>query len=411
MGKKIIFFSTPAYGHVSSVLPVIQRLVQRGHTVTWYCTAKFKSMVEKSGANYIEYPGEFDSKYDLADITSDFYHLLDYLLQLNRRYYKEYVGRICREEVDLLLYDSMCSFAKNIAAKKGIRSICLCTTMAYNQWTFYFSNMAISTVPLVAKHGLAILKKLQEEKKFRREERLPKVDLMDLFINSGDETIVFIPRALQPFVRTFPKSYTFVGTTIRERARMGEEEEKGSFETQNLIQSIGEKSGSPDEKQGRSREKDIDIYISLGTIFTENEKLLTTIMQDPFFADKKVIINVGRLQMRSTRPNIKLVSHTNQIELLKHCKMFIDHGGLNSVWESIYRNVPQVCIPQQEEQRMTALVAKRRGLVTYTRQFDIEKIKSCYEGGYDKKRIGQFAKIIDRADGTGRAVKIIERNL
>ena len=393
MGKRIIFFATPAYGHVSSVLPVIRRLVQRGHKVTWYCTSKFRTMVEESGASYVEYPGEFDARYDLAEITSDFYHLMDYLLKLNRRYYEEYVEAIDWTEVDLILYDSMCSFAKNIARKKRLRSICLCTTMAYNRWTFCFSNMIWSTIPLVAKHGVDILKKLREEKKYRHLAGLPKLDLMDLFINAGDETIVFIPRALQPFVKTFPKSYSFVGTTIKERAKAGEAEEKRR------------------QVEADDKERNVDIYISLGTIFTENETLLKTIMKDPFFADKNVIINVGKLQMKSSSPNIRLVSHTNQIELLKHCKMFINHGGLNSVWESIYRHVPQVCIPQQEEQRMTALVAKRRGLVTYTREFDIDKIKACYEGGYDMRRIRQFAEIIKRADGTRRAVRIIERNL
>ena len=391
MGKRIIFFSTPAYGHVSSVLPVIRRLIQRGHRVTWYCTPKFRTMVEESGATYMEYPGEFDSKYDLAEITSDFYHLMDYLLKLNRRYYKEYVDAIDWAQVDLILYDSMCSFAKNIAFKKRLKSICLCTTMAYNRWTFCFSNMALSTIPLVVKHGVDILRKIREEKKYRNQAGLPKLDLMDLFINAGDETIVFIPRALQPFVKTFPKSYSFVGTTIKERAKAGEKKEKNN----------------PTEWN----EKETDIYISLGTIFTENETLLKTIMKDPFFADKNVIINVGKLKMKSTAPNIQLVSHTNQIELLKHCKMCINHGGLNSVWECIYRHVPQVCIPQQEEQRMTALVAKRRGLVIYTRNFDIDKIRACYEGGYDMGRIRRFAGIIDRADGTGRAVKIIERNI
>ena len=46
MSKKIIFFSTPAYGHIISVYPVLEELVKRGNKVDWYCSAKYKSLVE-----------------------------------------------------------------------------------------------------------------------------------------------------------------------------------------------------------------------------------------------------------------------------------------------------------------------------------------------------------------------------
>lgn len=388
MGKNILFFSTPAYGHVSCVLPVIKGLVDRGHHVTWFCTAKYKSMVLESGAGFIEYKGGFDDKFDLATITSDFYNLLDYSLKLNRKYYKLYLNRINWDKYDLLLYDSMCTFAKNIAVKKKLKSICLCTTMAYNKWTFVMTNMGVTSIPLFVKHGKDIVRKVAEEMFFRRSVGLPKVNVMDLFVNSGDKTLVFTPTALQPYYKTFPKSFIFVGTTIKAREALAAKKEKMHH--------------NPDDTTP------VDIYISLGTIFTENEALLKKIMNDPFFSDKKVIINVGNLKMESPKPNIKLVSHTNQIELLKHCKMFINHGGLNSVYESAYRLVPQVCIPQQEEQRMTALVAKHRNIATYSGHFDIKKIKRCFEGDYDMKQIRKYARIIEWEDGTKKAIKIIE---
>ena len=53
--KKILFFSTPAYGHLTAVHPVITHQVKDGHEVVWYCSSKYKDIVSMSGARYEEY--------------------------------------------------------------------------------------------------------------------------------------------------------------------------------------------------------------------------------------------------------------------------------------------------------------------------------------------------------------------
>ena len=140
-------------------------------------------------------------------------------MNLNRECYLEYLKIIKKNKPDLIIYDSMCSFAKNISKKLKIKSVCFCTTMAYNSFTFTFSNMFLSTIKLMCKNIKPIIKLYKEEKKFRKDNDVIKFDAMDLFVNKGDITLVFTPKELQPFYRTFPKEFIFVGTTIKERIK------------------------------------------------------------------------------------------------------------------------------------------------------------------------------------------------
>ena len=155
------------------------------------------------------------------------------------------------QKPDLILYDSMCSFAKNISKKLKIKSICLSGLMGYNFWTFMFSHMFVSTMKLILKNFSSILKLYKEEKKFRLSNGLGKFSPMDLFVNKGDLTLVFSPKECQPFYKTFDKSFVFVGTTIKDRLKRSS------------------------KKYGK-----YDIYVSLGSIFTENSELLNNVINN-----------------------------------------------------------------------------------------------------------------------------------
>lgn len=377
MKNKIIFFSTPAYGHLVSEFPIIKRLVEDGYEIDWYCTNKYKNYILESGANFVEYLVNFEEINNLSYVTSNFYILLNNLLKINGKCYLEYINKV---KADLIIYDSMCSFAKNIAKKLNIKSVCLCTTMAYNMWTFIFSNMLFSSIGLTFKHGIKMLKLIKQEKKFRKENKIIKFNIIDTFVNSGDITIVFTPKEFQPFVKTFPKSFKFVGTTIKDRINLD-----------------------------NTHYESYDIYISLGTIFTENQELLNKIIKSDLVKNKKTIINVGKLNMTSEKENIELVSHTNQLELLKNCKLFINHGGINSIYESVSNGVFQVCIPQQEEQKMNAKIISKKKIGICLKNYNFRKIKNIDKMIEKRKEeLTYYSSIINSYDATKSSVKEIK---
>ncbi|MDO4774350.1 MAG: hypothetical protein Q4A10_00965 [Aerococcaceae bacterium] len=383
MGSSIIFFSTPAYGHLISVYPVIKELVAQGHSVKWYCSAKYRSFVESSGAQFIEYIIDFDSEYNLSHLISNFYVLFDNLLELNRICYTTYIEDTNLQDADLILYDSMCSYAKNIALKLNKPHICFCTTLAYNAYTFVFSNMFWSTIQLYLKHHRQIFRKIREENKYRKQHGIARLKLMDFFVNAGQKTIVFSPKEFQPFVKTFNSTFEFVGTTIKERINLRHEDYSH-----------------------------YDVYVSLGTILTENESLLTDILSNEALQQKKVIVTVGQLELESKFPGVECVPFTVQLKLLPQCDLFINHGGLSSVYESLYQSVVQVCIPSQEEHRMTATIVDKLGLglhMPLNKPFDFKRLEQLKEQLTDN--VAQFSTIMKSYDGTALAVDIINQFL
>ena len=384
-GKRVVFFSTPAYGHLQAVYPVLARLVRAGVRVDWYCTEAYRELVTKTGAHFHPYCVDF-SRYPLDRLTADFFSLYRGLLVLNRRCYLRYRREIRENPPDLLLYDSMCSFGKNLAKQFGLPSVCLCTTLAYNLPTLIFSNLFWPSLKLTVKHAPELLRLTLKEQCFRRREGLPGFSPLDLFVNRGDKTLVFSPPEFQPFAQSFPPSFDFVGTTIRDR-----------IEADSSIENC-------------------DIYLSLGSIFAARTGELERILETPLFRGKKVIVSAGHaaadLQKRLGRERLSFVRRTNQLALLKKTGLFVNHGGLNSVYESLYFGVFQICIPQQEEQRLTArLVEKKKLGLCCPRPRGWSESELRRAELKCRPRIERYRRILRSYDGTARALRCIQELL
>ena len=375
--KKIFFFGTPAYGHMISVAPVIKKLIDDGYDITWLTAKKYENIVNKTGARFEEYKINFDNM-KLDVVTADLFELNKNLIKINQEAYEMYIDFFDYNDCTIL-YDSMCSFAKNKKRKKHIKSICLVTTIAFNIPVFVFSNLFFSSIKLYLKNLRAFFELTRDEKKFRKKHELQKLNMIDLFLNKGDETIVFTPKEFQPFYKTFDKSFHFVGTTIKERPM---------FVNVDFCE-------------------ETDFYISLGSIFTSNKKELYRLTKLRGFSDNKAVITIGKANLENSNPNIKLIGFTNQIEMLKRCKYFINHGGLNSVYESIYYGVPQICYPQQQEQKLYSKIVQREKIGIYMKKIDDKYVKKIKSDKY-KSKIALMNKRIKSYDGTEDASKIIE---
>ena len=373
--KKIIFFGTPAYGHMISAAPAIKRLVESGINVVWLTSKKYRFIVEKAGAVFEEYKINLDNL-NLENVTSDFFELFKNLVEINQQLYFLYKDYDFGES--FILYDSMVSFAKNIAGKRNIKSICFVTTMAYNFFVFITTNLFRSSILLYIKNVRKICALIKKEKLFRKKEKLPAFNMLDLFVNSGDRTIVFTPKEIQPMVNTFNKSFYFVGTTIKDRLQ---------FSKTDFFMPC-------------------DYYISLGSIFTENQKALETIINFSELKNKTLVITAGKIKMENGSPNINLVEFTNQQKMLGNCKYFINHGGLNSICESIYYGVPQLCFPMQQEQKMSALIVQKKRVGIYMKKLDNKYLIKIKNKAYTKN-LERMSAIIRSYDASQLVLNII----
>ena len=118
------------------------------------------------------------------------------------------------------------------------------------------------------------------------------------------------------------------------------------------------------------------------------------------------------LQQRLGSRQLCFVRRTEQLSLLKKTRLFVNHGGLNSVYESLYFGIFQLCLPQQEEQKLTALVAERKKFGLYVRNLgdltaeEIEKRRRAWW-----PQIQKYRRILRAADGTTQACREISKLL
>lgn len=376
---KIVYFMTPAYGHVLPVLPIIRELTARGHEVICYATPQFKDYIGSCGCLYREYDEEFH-RLKIDEITSDLYKLMETLISLNEQQYDNYVDLIRGESPDLLMYDSMLSFAKNIAYKLNIKSVCTAATIGFNLPVCMFSNIATSSVPLVLKNGAGMRSLIRQDKKFRKDRGLAKFKLIDLYMNTADRTIVMTPYKLQPMAWTFPKTVHFAGTTIKEQIEILHGGEYGDY----------------------------DCYISMGSVFGKNVNKMKEFLESPEMREKKIIISTPETpEWMKALPNVRAEKWVYNVDLIPKCKLFINVGGVSSVYSAMYYGVRQISIPAQEEERYNAIIMKRHKAGIYLKRYDRDKLLKAVMS-VDKLKPDLCRKIIREADGTKTAVSLIE---
>ena len=64
--------------------------------------------------------------------------------------------------------------------------------------------------------------------------------------------------------------------------------------------------------------------------------------------------NVTKAALGTPPPNVVVRPHVPQLDVLRRASVFVSHGGMNSVSESLLHGVPLVCVPQMGEQEIVA---------------------------------------------------------
>jgi MGT family glycosyltransferase len=155
----------------------------------------------------------------------------------------------------------------------------------------------------------------------------------EVFCNPAPLTIVYTTREFQPGGEEFDQTYKFVGPSIS--SRLSQEE-----------------FGLPAIK-GKS-----SIYISLGTVFNQAIEFYKLCFKAFGNTNHTVVMSIGnKVQLSDLGgipDNFIVRNYLPQTELLKVTKLFITHGGMNSVHEGLYYGVPLIVIPQSAEQPVIA---------------------------------------------------------
>lgn len=336
-----VFFSVPAHGHINPTLPLVAELVAQGETIIYYALDEFQAKIERTGAVYRAYSG-MDSGELLGGHPI---RTLVKLMKTSEQVIPHLLDELKNDSVDYILYDSVASWGWYVAKMMQLPTVCSTSTFVLNLTTMRELGSPPEMLKLLFSSPISASNELMQRmrrlnQQYNGNNRSPN----DVFINQGDLNIVYTSRLFHPASERFDDSYCFVGPSLPTSSPLSD------FPMERL-------------DNGRSL-----IYISLGTLFNERigfyRNCIDAFRDSPY----QVVMSIGNKIDTAVLPapdNFIITNYAPQIDLLKRASLFITHGGMNSISEGFYFNVPMLVYPQMIEQgfvaeRVTAVGAGHR---------------------------------------------------
>jgi UDP:flavonoid glycosyltransferase YjiC (YdhE family) len=106
------------------------------------------------------------------------------------------------------------------------------------------------------------------------------------------------------------------------------------------------------------------VYVTLGTVFSNND-VLATVIDALRELPVRVVVTVGprgEPEALGTQPdNVHIAHYIPQTQLLQHCSLVVSHAGSGTLLAALAAELPQVCLPQAADQFFNAAACARAG--------------------------------------------------
>jgi len=343
----IIFYGTPAYGHINPTLPIISELTKQGYSVVYYATEEFRLAIEKCGAEFRAY--DFGDIEWTPQIGSRILELTEVVLRFTHEQLEALLKEACEVRPVLILHDTIAFWGRAIADTMGIKAASVNAIVTSYQYTGKAFRMYAARFTGAS---LLQLKSIRNIMRYKRElmKRYPIKNrkLLSILMNEEELNIFTYPRQVHPEGSQLKQRCFFLGPAAILRNDTYDMDD--AYPSENLI------------------------YVSLGTVFNESISFYQSLFEA--FADTKytVIVACGKLceqlKKETVPPNVILKSYVNQKKIMEKAILFITAGGMNSICEAAVNGVPCLLYPQQGEQAINAKAFEKLGLGTIIRRGD-----------------------------------------
>jgi MGT family glycosyltransferase len=302
----VAILTIPGHGHVNPLLPIAAALARGGDRVSFVVPEGFAAAARAAGAEPVSL-GDLPLPAGSGDPTSR------EGLEAGRRFF-ERVGVAMREAIaavaasrpDVVLYDALLPMM-GAGDVRGIDA----------PRVGFFPSFAI---PEGAR--MSDLMALN-----------PQVDAAAMLPHADEPapaeplTIVAIPRAYQPGGDSFDDRYLFVGPSLRD---------EGATDFP-----ISPADGRP------------LVLVSLGTVASDKPAFFRAALDGLAARPWRAVVATGRADPTALGPlpaGVVARPHVPQLAVLRQADVFLTHGGMNSVMESLVLGVPMVVAPQAADQ-------------------------------------------------------------
>lgn len=390
----LLFYGIPAYGHTLSNLYLVRRLTKAGYHVIYYSSEPFREVIREHGCEYRAYPVDW-SALDLTD-GERILKLYRLILQYTRDMLPDLLRQAGKERPAAVFFESLALWGRAVGEILLVPSFAFYSIAAID-WTWKFPHGPWGKglgayAPGFSRGFLRYLGELPEAagyvRDLKRRYRIRRLGLLPVLMNRGDYQICGYSRLFQPGGHMFGPEYCFAGPLSVHRNVT----ERNDFVC-------------PDPGTGK-----LLIYISLGTIFNENEALLKAVtnqLGDAAGRKRFRVVLIGK-EERAFPDNFLVRPFVNQNEVLKHTAVFITAGGMGSLHEALYFGVPCLMCPQQGEQLLNARRFEQLGFGRILRDFGrlrqevlaCRKLKEQWDEGRRDRMIAVSA---------GKVLKLLEK--
>lgn len=326
--SKILFINGNLHGHINPTLPVVKELVLRGEEVYYFSTKEFQLKLEAVGATFMDYGDKLDHFLHSFHPhgSHPFYTLMEYMLGFDRIVIPIILHKIEGMTFDLIIHDVMFGGGNIVAEQLGLPSIASCSS-------FVIERPPLPSWMLESGYDPQLDLLLEDLSCAKSEWGMSDLQLADVFFKKANKVLVYTSRLFQPMGDRYDESFCFIGPSIIDRQEVLE------FPL-NQEQTI--------------------LYISLGTIVNNRCSFYQMCIEAFQDTNYQVVMSVGNKtdisSLGEIPKNFIVRNYIPQLEVLQHASLFISHGGLNSVSESIWYGVPVIAVPMANDQ---PAVAKR----------------------------------------------------
>ena len=330
----VLFYNIPATGHSNPSLPLVAELVRRGVRVVYHNTDPFRPQVEVTGAEFRSYGKAYQFEPE-QDVAAPF-RAMGMILAASEELLPRLIPAARAEQPDLVIYDTMCPWGKQVAQALGVPTVASSAIMLVAARNFRAlppdPRMQLGLLPRLPIVLAGLWRYRQIARRIGRKFGLPSPGPLDFFGNPGDITLVYTSRLFQVGAHLLDDSFKFVGPPIAPRS------DGGDFPL--------------DWLQGQV------VYVSLGTLFNVRPDFFRACLAAFQDTPHRVVMSIGRKipleSLGPIPPNCLVRPHVPQLEVLPRTSLFITHGGMNSVNESLWYGVPMLVAPQVGDQYVIA---------------------------------------------------------
>lgn len=332
---RFLFLNIPAKGHVNPTLPMVCELLRRGESITYMDSELARSGIMSSGVDFLSYeelapnleffpPGTKYRSFALFPMAWIMARFTEGILP-------PLLAWVEAKQPALILHDFTAIWGRLLTQVTGIPAICTVPQFPVSKhppdpYPGHWGHLLKMLTTGIGKIGAfnTVQRRLVERY------GVPPMSPFDLLSNYAQLNLVMSSRAFVPYSEDFDSSFEFVGPQIADRSEPLDEELAAFVSAHERL-----------------------IYISLGSVIADRPEFFRACIEALRDLDVGVVMSARMVEQTNPLgplpPNFIARPYIPQLEMLQRSTLFITHGGMNSVSEGLYYEVPLLVIPQEAD--------------------------------------------------------------